>query len=285
MYRGKSEGKDCYQVFSPGMDHSLEYLELEEDLRKAIECGEFRVYYQPQLLLSTGETVGYEVLVRWEHPERGLLGPSEFVPLAEETGMIIPLGRWVLTEACRQGRILREEIPPGTGPGTPSRMSVNLSVRQFHYPEFVEDVSAILAETGMDPPDLALEITESVKMEKGPGAVGILQALKGLGVMLVMDDFGTGYSSFTNLKTFPLDVLKIDRSMVEGVDRDPENRALVLASTGLAHVLGLDVVAEGVETAGELDELRSMGCDLTQGNYWQRLCSAETMTELLGMGF
>jgi EAL domain-containing protein (putative c-di-GMP-specific phosphodiesterase class I) len=176
--------------------------------------------------------------------------------------------------------IFREQIPPDA----PPRISVNLSAQQFRHPELVEEVSAILSETGTDPRDLALEITESVMMEKGPNAVGILRALKGLGLTLVMDDFGTGYSSITYLKNFPVDVLKMDRSMVEGMDRDPQNRAVVSAIIGLAHTLGLDVVAEGVETAGELDKLRSMGCDVAQGYYWQRPCSAEKTMKLLRVG-
>jgi EAL domain-containing protein (putative c-di-GMP-specific phosphodiesterase class I) len=277
MYRSKREGKNRHEIFSLGMNHSLERLGLEEDLRRAIEREELRVYYQPQILMSTGETVGFEALVRWEHPERGLLAPSEFISLAEETGMIIALGHWVLTEACRQVRIFREQIPHEAS----LRMSVNLSARQFRYPELVEEVSAILSETGTDPQDVTLEITESVMMEKGPDARGILGALKGLGLTLAMDDFGTGYSSITNLKSFPVDVLKLDRSMVEGMDREPQNRALVSATIGLAHALGLDVVVEGVETAGELDELRSMGCDIAQGYYWYRPTSSEKATELL----
>jgi EAL domain-containing protein (putative c-di-GMP-specific phosphodiesterase class I) len=219
-------------------------------------------------------------LVRWEHPERGLLAPSEFISLAEETGMIIPLGRWVLAEACRQVRIFREQIPPDA----PLRMSVNLSAQQFRHPELVAEVSAILSETGTDPRDLALEITKSAMMKKEPNAVGILRALKDLGLTLVMDDFGTGYSSITYLKSFPVDVLKVDKSMVEGIDKNPENRAVVSATLGLAHALGLEVVAEGVETAGELDELRSMSCDVAQGYYWQRPCSSEKTTELLAVG-
>jgi diguanylate cyclase (GGDEF)-like protein/PAS domain S-box-containing protein len=280
MYRSKSEGKDRHEIFSPGMNHSLEHLRMEEGLRRAIDREEFLVYYQPQVLLSTGETVGFEALVRWKHPERGLLAPAEFIPLAEETGMIVPLGRWVLAEACRQARIFREQSSPATRP----RMYVNLSVRQFRHPELLEEVSAILSETGTAPRDLALEITENVIMEKGPDAMDILRALKALGVTLVMDDFGTGSSSITNLKSFPVDTLKMDRSMVKGVDGDPENRAVVAASMDLAHALGLEVVAEGVETAGEMDKLRSMGCDLAQGYYWGRPCSAEKMTELLVAG-
>jgi EAL domain-containing protein (putative c-di-GMP-specific phosphodiesterase class I) len=281
MYRGKSEGKDRHKVFSPGMNHSLERLGLEEDLRRALGCGELRVYYQPQVLLSTGETVGFEALARWEHPERGLLDPAEFVPLAEETGMIVPLGRWVLAEACRQALVFRGR----TSPAAPPTMSVNLSARQFGHAELVGEVSAALSEAGLDPPDLALEITESVMMEKGHTALGILRALKDLGVTLVMDDFGTGYSSIANLKGFPIDALKIEQGMVAGMDGDPENRAVVSATIGLAHDLGLGVVAEGVETVGELDALRSMGCDIGQGYYWRRPRPAGETEEPLASGF
>jgi diguanylate cyclase (GGDEF)-like protein len=280
MYRSKGEGKDRHEVFSSSMNHSLERLGLEEDLRGAIKREEFRVHYQPQVLISTGQTVGFEALLRWEHPERGPLAPSEFIPLAEDTGLIIPLGRWVLAEACRRGRFFREQISPEA----PLRMFVNLSARQFRHPELVEEVSAALTETGMDPHDLALEITESVMMGERSTARNILWALKDLGLTLVMDDFGTGYSSITYLKSFPVDILKMDGSMVEGIDEDPENRAIVSATTRLAHALGLEVVAEGVETAGELDELRSVGCDFAQGYYWQRPCSAEKTMKLLTAG-
>jgi diguanylate cyclase (GGDEF)-like protein len=280
MYRSKSGGKDRHEVFSAGMNHSLERLGIDEDLRSAIEREEFRVYYQPQVLLRTGEMVGFEALVRWEHPERGLLAPAQFISLAEETGLIVPLGRWVLAEACRQARIFRQQISPAA----PLRMFVNLSARQFRHPELVEEVSAALSETGMPPRHLALEITESVIMQKRSTAVDILRALKDLGVTLVMDDFGTGYSSITNLKSFPVDVLKVDRSIVEGMDSDLTNRAIVSAAIDFAHALGLDVVAEGVETSGELDSLRSMGCDVAQGYYWLRPCSSEKITELLAAG-
>jgi diguanylate cyclase (GGDEF)-like protein len=280
MYRSKRHGKDRHVVFSSRMNHSLEQLGMEEDLRSAIRLEELRVYYQPQVSLRTGETVGFEALARWEHAERGLLAPSEFIPLAEKTGVIVPLGRWVLSEACRQWRVFRERIPPHPSP----LMCVNLSARQFRHPELVEEVSAILSETGMDPEDLALEITESAIMEKRSTAVDVLQALKSLGVRLAMDDFGTGYSSITNLKSFPVDALKIDRSMVEGMDEDPEDRAVVSASIDLAHALGLDVVAEGVETTRELYELRSLGCDIAQGYYWYEPSSSEKIAEVLATG-
>jgi EAL domain-containing protein (putative c-di-GMP-specific phosphodiesterase class I) len=200
-----------------------------------------------------------------------MLPPSEFISLAEETGIIVPLGRWVLAEACRQARIFREQIVPDT----PMKMFVNLSGRQFRHPGLAEEVAAVLSETEMDPNDLALEITESVIMEKGPIATANLRKLKNLGVTLVMDDFGTGYSSISYLKSFPVDIVKIDRMMIERVDKDPENLAVASASIGLAHALGLEVVAEGVETAGELEKLRSLGCDFGQGNYWERPYSAK----------
>jgi diguanylate cyclase (GGDEF)-like protein len=280
MYRSKREGKDRHVVFSSRMNHSLEHLGIEEDLRSAMRLEELRVYYQPQVSLRTGETVGFEALARWEHLERGLLAPSEFIPLAEETGVIVPLGRWVLAEACRQWRVFRERIPPHPSP----LMCVNLSARQFRHPELVEEVSAILSETGIDPENLALEITESVIMENRSTAVDILRALKSLGVRLAMDDFGTGYSSITNLKSFPVDIIKIDRSMVEGMDEDPQDHAVVSASIDLAHALDLDVVAEGVETTGELHELRSMGCDVAQGYLWYGPSSSEKIAEVLAAG-
>ena len=191
--------------------------------------------------------------------------------------MIVPLGRWVLAEACRQARIFQEQLPPDA----PLGLSVNLSTQQFRRPELLEEIAAATSEAGLDPRDLALEITESAMMEKGHTALEILRALKALGVTLVMDDFGTGYSSITNLKSFPVEVLKLDRSMIEGMDTDAQNQAFSSAIIGLAHALGLEVVAEGVETAGEFDKLRAMGCDFAQGYYWQRPCSAEKMEELL----
>src|ERR671920_2223869 len=183
-------------------------------------------------------------------------------------------------EACRQWRVSREQFPPGA----PPLMCVNLSARQFRHPELVEEVSAILSETGMDPGDRAWEIRESVIMEKRSTAVDVLRALKDLGVRLAMDNFGTGYSSITNLKSFPVDALKIDRSIVEGMDEDPEDRAVVSASIDLAHALGIDVVAEGVETTRELYELRSLGCDVAQGYYWYGPSSSEKIVEVLAAG-
>jgi EAL domain-containing protein (putative c-di-GMP-specific phosphodiesterase class I) len=264
------------------MNHSFERLELEENLRRAIAREELRVYYQPQVRISTGEVVGFEALVRWEYPERGLLLPSEFVPVAEQTGMIVPLGRWVLAEACRQARSFREQLPPDA----PLRMCVNLSALQLRHPELVEEVSEALSESAMDPRGLALEITESVVMteQDRSNAVAMLRELKDLGVSLAIDDFGTGHSSIVNLKSFPVDIIKMDRSMVGGVDRDPENRAIVSATRGLAQAFGLEVGAEGVETAAEIEALRSLGCDFAQGYYWREPGPAEEMEKVLAGG-
>jgi len=281
MYQGKREGKDRHKVFASPMNHSFERLELEENLRRAIAREELRVYYQPQVRISTGEVVGFEALVRWEYPERGLLLPSEFIPVAEQTGMIVPLGRWVLAEACRQARGFREQIPPDA----PLRIGVNLSTLQLRHPELVEEVAETLSESGMDPRGLALEITESAMTEEDrPNAVDTLRGLKNLGVSLAIDDFGTGHSSIVNLKSFPVDIIKMDPSMVEGVDKDPENRAIVSATRGLAQAFGLEVGAEGVETAEEMEALRLLGCHFAQGYYWHEPGPAEEMEKLLTGG-
>lgn len=278
MYQGKREGKDRHKVFASRMNHSFERLELEENLRRAIAREELQLHYQPQVKISTGEVVGFEALVRWEYRGQGLLAPSEFIPLAEQTGIIVPLGRWALAEACRQARTFRERVPPDA----PLRMCVNLSVVQLRRPQLVEEVSEALSESGMAPRDLALEITESVMTEEDRSdAVAMLRALKSIGVSLAIDDFGTGHSSITNLKSFPVDMLKMDRFMVERVDEDPENRAIVSATRSLAQAFGLEVGAEGVETAGELEALRLLGCDFAQGYYWQEPGPAEEMEKLL----
>jgi EAL domain-containing protein (putative c-di-GMP-specific phosphodiesterase class I) len=192
--------------------------------------------------------------------------------------MIVHLGRWVLGEACRQARAFREKVPPDA----PLRIGVNLSVLQLRHPELLEEVSEILSKTGMDPRELAIEITESAMIEEDrPNALDTLRELKNLGVSLAIDDFGTGHSSITNLKSFPVDIIKMDRSMVEGVDRDPKNRAIVSATRVLAQAFGLEVGAEGVETAEEMEALRLLGCDFAQGYYWQEPGPAEEMEKLL----
>ncbi len=267
MYRAKAKGKARYEVFDARMGaDALRRLEAEEELRGAIERQELRVYYQPRVELASGDIVGMEALVRWDHPRRGLLSPSEFIPLAEETGMILPIGRWVLAEACSQARAWQDRYPGPPG----LLMSVNLSVRQFQHPELVEEIEQILRETGLAAGSLKLEITESVVMEDADANIVTLRKLDALGVRLEIDDFGTGYSSLGYLKRFPVDVLKIDRSFVAGLGRDPEDTAIVRAVISLAHTLGLAVTAEGIETAEQLVHLREMGCELGQGYFFSQ---------------
>ena len=284
MYRAKESGKDHHAVFSPEMkEHSSRRLGLEGDLRRALRRpeGEFRVHYQPKALVKTAEIVGVEALVRWEHPELGLVLPSDFIPLAEETGLIVPLGRWVLREACRQAKEWQEGRPAGSS----LFMSVNLSARQFRDPDLAGQVEDVLEETGLDPGSLVLEITESTLMEDAPSTVAILERLKAFGVRVAIDDFGTGYSSLSYLKRFPVDVIKIDRSIVSGLERDPGNAAIVSATITLAHALDLEVVAEGVETEGEVAELHNLGCDLGQGYYWWKPRPAKETAALLETNF
>jgi len=278
MYRSKRGGKNRYEIFDVERDGlSINRLRLESDLRQAIERKEFRVHYQPEVLLHSEKIVSFEALVRWEQPGRGLIFPSEFIPLAEETGLIDRIGYWVLKESCRRVRDWQDRYPLGT----PLTLSVNLSARQFRYPELVEEVAGVLGETALEPSDLTLEVTESAAMSDAPYAMAIFGELKSLGVKLAIDDFGTGYCSLSSLKRFPVDVLKVDRSLVKGIERDPANVAIVSTIMTLAHGLGLQVVVEGVETVGEFAKLRSLGVDLGQGYYWWRARAAEEIPELL----
>ncbi len=278
MYEAKKEGKGYCKVFSSDMyARALERLELENDLRRAIERGELRVYYQPKVLLSTCEITGMESLVRWEHPERGLIFPEEFIPLAEETGLIIPLGRWMLRETCRQAREWQMQYPTASL----LAMSVNLSVKQFKELNLVREIAEALKESEMEPRSLQLEITESVLADNVEYAVDLLQKLKGLGIRLAMDDFGTGYSSLTTLQRFPLDELKVDRAFVGGLGKNTQDVPIVKLVVDLAHAMGLQALAEGVETTEQLAQLRSMGCDQGQGHYFCKPLAAEAATTLL----
>jgi len=266
LYRAKSKGRGRYEIFDETMNaHALERLELEADLRLALERGEFTVYYQPKITLATGQLAGMEALVRWASPTRGLVAPAAFIPLAEETGLIRPLGQWVLEEACRQTRRWHDQAP-----GAPLVTCVNLSARQFQHPTLVEDVARALQESGVAPPWIELEITESVVMEDAETTIATLHQLKALGVRLAIDDFGTGYSSLSYLKRFPVDTLKIDRSFVSGMQRESDDASIVHAVVSLGHALRLSVVAEGVETAEEEAHLRALGCDLGQGYSFAR---------------
>jgi diguanylate cyclase (GGDEF)-like protein len=280
MYEAKKEGRGRNKVFDPGMfAQALRRLELGNDLRRAIEQEELRLYYQPKVLLGTGSITGVEALVRWEHRERGLILPEEFIPLAEETGVIVPLGWWVLREACRRAREWEEKYPATL----PLSMSVNLSVKQFQEPNLVRELTRILREIGLEPSRLQLEITESVVMEDTDHAIGLCRELQGLGVKLAVDDFGTGHSSLSLLRRFPLDELKIDKEFVDGLGQNDQDAAIVQLVINLAHGLGLQVVAEGVETSEQLARLREMGCDQAQGYYfWESLPRGETAALLAG---
>ena len=260
MYQAKSRGR----VYSLAADAksmpklALKRLELESDLRRAIRQEEFKVYYQPEVLLENGKIAGVEALVRWEHPKRGLLLPDEFVPVAEETGLIVSIGQWVLETACRQARAWQQRYPADP----PLVVCVNLSPRHFRWPSLVDEIVEILQETGLEPSGLGLEITESAVMEDEQFTVATLRELAALGVQLAIDDFGTGYSSLSYLKHFPVSYLKIDRSFVDGLEAGPKQRAILEAVVGLARGLGMKAIAEGVESAEQLAQLREMGCEL-----------------------
>ena len=279
MYRAKSLGKARYEVFDREM-HALAsaQLELETDLRRALDRGEFRVHYQPIVSLATGRATGFEALVRWQHPTRGLLLPGEFIPSAEETGLIIPLGRWVLGEACRTVRGL---CHGGEQADRPLSVSVNLSPRQFRHPNLVGEVREELEASGLPPECLRLEITESTVMENAEPSLVMLAQLRALGVQLHLDDFGTGYSSLSYLPRFPIDTLKIDRSFVSGMGPRGENAEIVSIIVMLAHSLGMEVIAEGVETAEQLAMLRALQCGHVQGFYLSRPVPPEEVPALL----
>ncbi|HYM50696.1 MAG TPA: EAL domain-containing protein [Candidatus Limnocylindrales bacterium] len=277
MYAAKSEGKARYAVFSASMQSlAWERMAMELDLRRAVAQNEFRAFYQPIVDLASRKVDEVEVLVRWQHPERGLLPPAAFIPLAETTGIIVPIGRWVLKEACRQLRAWQLEY----GARAPARVSVNLSARQFQQPHLVDDVEGILAETGLDAKSLTLEITETVMVQDAEGARKTLDRLRAIGIQIAVDDFGTGYSSLTYLQQFPIDVLKIDRSFVSRMGGDPENEAIVRAVVTLARTLNLDVVGEGIEEAGQAAALEALGCRRGQGYYFARPLSQDEVVDL-----
>jgi diguanylate cyclase (GGDEF)-like protein/PAS domain S-box-containing protein len=267
MYRAKGMGKARHEIFDTGMhSQALKLLQLETDLRRALERKEFMVVYQPIMSLQTGRLCGFEALIRWPHPERGLIAPMDFIPLAEETGMIVQIGEWVLREAATHMRRWQLVFP--TEP--PTFMCVNLSVKQFSQVDLIEKVAAILQDTNLAPTSLKLEITESAVMENVETATKMLNQLRELGVQLAMDDFGTGYSSLSNLHRFPINTLKIDRSFITRMVENNENAEIVRTISGLAQNLGMDVVAEGVETREQLDILRSLGCQYGQGYFFSK---------------
>ena len=282
MYRAKDQGRARCEVFDAEMRaRALRRLEVERELRQGIDREELVLNYQPMVAIPSGEITGLEALVRWDHPARGRVGPEEFIAVAEESGLIEPIGRWVQEAACRQVRAWHEQRPDER----PLDLSVNLSARQVSHRDLASSVAEVLARTGLDPACLRLEINESVLVKESASAKATLEALSELGVRLVLDDFGTGYSSLAYLNRFPLDALKIDREFVEALGIEQERTAIVEAIIGMARALSLDVIAEGVENEAQLSELRRLGCDYAQGHLFSRALPAAKIGELLAEGF
>jgi diguanylate cyclase (GGDEF)-like protein/PAS domain S-box-containing protein len=278
MYAAKGRGKGRYEVYHPALQVAItERLERSAELQRAVDRQEFVVYYQPIVTLDGDKTVGVEALVRWRHPTRGLLLPAEFIALAEETGLIIPLGRWVLKEACQQARQWQLDHDQAGK----LRLSVNISARHFQHDGLVEDVSSALGLAGFDAGNLVLEITESVLVQDADAVVARMLALKLLGVAFAIDDFGTGYSSLSYLKRFPIDILKVDKSFVDGVGDSPETGALAEAIVQLGNTLHLETVAEGIEQARQVEGLRALGCQFGQGFYFAKALPAQEIDDLL----
>jgi diguanylate cyclase (GGDEF)-like protein/PAS domain S-box-containing protein len=266
MYMAKGAGKACVRVFETTMHESaLHRLELEAEMRRALKAGQFVVHYQPIFRVDTGAVTGFEALVRWQHPQRGLLMPSDFIYIAEETGLVVELGRWVLTEACRHARRWRQHHPT-----LGLQIGVNLSAVQVRDDRLVDDVAAILAASRLDGTSLILEVTESILVDDSAAAIACLHRLKTLGVHIAMDDFGTGYSSLSYLRTLPIDVLKIDKAFIDAVATDVESAGLVEAIIRMAETLGLETVAEGVENAQQAARLQALGARAVQGYYYSR---------------
>ena len=282
MYRAKDAGRGRYQIFDSAMHlRATERLNVANELRAAITEGQFRLRYQPQVRPATGELVGVEALVRWEHPSRGLVGPVDFIGVAEETDLIIPLGRWVLMEACRQAAEWQAQVPERAE----LKLCVNVSPRQLSRPDLIDDVAAALAESGLAPSSLCLEITETDLMGDAEFFLEAMLGLKLLGVSIAIDDFGTGYSSLAYLRRYPIDVIKVDKGFVGGLDGDdPRATAVMAAVVDLAHALGVVAVAEGVETRGQREHLVAMGCDGCQGYYFARPAPPEAIDALLATG-
>jgi diguanylate cyclase (GGDEF)-like protein/PAS domain S-box-containing protein len=278
MYRAKERGRARYELFDEVMRaRAVARLRVENDLRRAIERRELRLEYQPMVSLSDGSIVGVEALVRWQHPERGLVAPGEFIPVAEECGLIEPIGRWVLEEALRQAGQWHGASPDAA----PVGISVNLSARQVAQQDLPAGVERLLHATGVDPGCLSLEITETVVLDEAELLGDTLRALRAMGVRLVLDDFGTGYSSLGYLHRLPLDALKVDRSFIDGLGTEPRDSAIVKAVVGMAQALSLGVIAEGVETEVQLAELRRLGCDQAQGFFFAPSVSAPQIAAML----
>ena len=262
MYRAKAAGRARYEMFDRAMHtDALERLRLETDLRRAVELGEFLLHYQPLVSLKTGRVTGLEALVRWQHPDKGLVPPADFIAIAEETGLIVPIGKWVLFEACKQIQEWQAAHPREE----PLTIGVNLSVKQFSQPDLIDQIRSALEVTGAPAASLRLEITESAIIDKGRSAIAILSRIRELGVQVYLDDFGTGYSSLSYLHGLPIDAIKIDRAFVSSMDTDEKHRRLVRTILTLAEIVGVRAEAEGISTSEQLRELRSLNCEQGQG--------------------
>jgi diguanylate cyclase (GGDEF)-like protein/PAS domain S-box-containing protein len=279
MYQAKENGRQSYRFFTPAMNvRAVERQSIEGSLRRALERQEFAVHYQPKINLRTGEISGAEALIRWTHPTRGPVSPAQFIPVAEDCGLILPIGNWVLREACKQARTwVAAGLPLGT-------MGVNISAIEFRHEDFLEGVFSILKDTGLDPRVLELELTESVLMKHAESTASVLQALRAKGVQVAVDDFGTGYSSLSYLQKFSIDALKIDQSFVRRITSAPDETTIVTAVISMARSLKLRVVAEGVETLKELEFLQAHQCDEAQGYYFSRPVLPEQFARLLETG-
>jgi diguanylate cyclase (GGDEF)-like protein/PAS domain S-box-containing protein len=278
LYRAKGQGRGRWVEFDSTMhDRAVELLRLETDIRRALERRELLLHYQPVVSLQSGEIVGAEALVRWQHPERGLVAPMEFIPLAEEMGLIVPIGAWVLHEACRQMKQWQDRL------GLPDlEIGVNLSSKQFQAPGLVTEVGRVLRETGLSPRSLRLEVTESLLMDRHPQVADAMTGLRAMGVRIDLDDFGTGYSSLSYLHQFPIDTLKIDRSFISRLGTTSDGIEIVNTILALAQSLDMEVVAEGVETAEQLQLLRNLHCAYAQGYHLSRPVDSEHFEALLG---
>ena len=279
MYQAKENGRQSYQFFKPAMNvRAVERQWIEESLRRALERKQFALHYQPKINLRTGEIAGGEAFIRWTHPTRGSIPPAQFIPVAEDCGLILPIGNWVLHEACKQAQAWVDAgLPPAT-------MAVNISAMEFRNENFRESIFAILKYTGLDPRLLELELTESVLMKNAGSTESILKTLRASGVQLAIDDFGTGYSSLSYLRKFPIDALKIDQSFVRQITTSPDETAIVTAVIGMGRSLKLRVIAEGVETTKELAFLQDHRCDQAQGYYFSRPVPPQQFAELLKNG-
>jgi EAL domain-containing protein (putative c-di-GMP-specific phosphodiesterase class I) len=279
MYQAKENGRRSFQFFKPAMNvRAVERQFIEEGLRGALERQEFALHYQPKVNLTTGAITGAEALIRWTHPARGSISPADFIPVAEDCGLILPIGAWVLLEACAQARVWMDAGLPVTS------MAVNVSAMEFRAENFLENLFAVLAETGLDPKSLELELTESVLMKHAASAAAILQTLRESGIRVTIDDFGTGYSSLSYLRKFPVDALKIDQSFIRQISTTGDDTVIMKAVIGMGRSLKLRVIAEGVETLEELAFLRAYRCDEAQGYYFSRPVPPQQFAMLLRSG-